>query len=65
LGLALTNAVFTAGTACWNAGIPAGVEHGLGYAIATWSGVWQNSASGEVTIFGPIRQQFDCGDTFS
>jgi hypothetical protein len=65
VGLSQTNAIFTAGLACQSAGIPAGLEHGLGYAIVTWTAVWQNSASGEVTVVGPIRQQYDCGDTFA
>ena len=64
-GLSQTNAIFTAGLACQNAGIPAGGEHGIGYAVVDWTAVWQNSATGEVTVIGPVQQQYDCGDTFS
>jgi hypothetical protein len=65
VALGQTNAIFTAGAACQNAGIPPGVDHGIGYAIVTWYAVWQISSSGEVTVVGPIQQQYDCGDTFS
>jgi hypothetical protein len=65
VSLAQTNGIFVSGTACENAGIPAGVQHYVGYAIVNWSGVWQNLATGEQTAFGPTLQEWDCGDTFS
>ena len=63
VGLGQTNAIFQAGRACENAGIPAGLVHGLGYAVVTWSVTWSNVDN--FVIAGPgAPQQFDCGDTF-
>jgi len=64
VGLAQTNAIFQAGLACENAGIPAGATSGLGYALVWWYVVW--SDGNETIVTGPdAPQQYDCVDTFS
>jgi len=64
VGLAQTNAIFQAGLACENAGIPAGLAPGLGYAVVSWYVVW--SDGNETLVTAPDQpQQYDCGDTFS
>jgi hypothetical protein len=64
VGLAQTEAIFQAGWACQNAGIPAGLVYGVGYAVVSWSVEWSNGVVDIVT--GPDQpQQYDCGDTFS
>ena len=64
-GLGQTNAIFTAGTACDNAGIPAGQNEGIGSAVVTWLVVWLSDSPPQQVVIGPIQQQYDCGDTFS
>lgn len=64
VGLGQTNAIFQAGRACEDAGIPAGVSYGLGYAVVSWYIVWQDG--GQTVVAGPDSpQQYDCADTFS
>jgi hypothetical protein len=62
-GLGQTFAIYQAGLACANAGIPAGLTSGLGYAIVSWTAQWADDSGAAVTI-GPVQQQYDCGDTF-
>jgi hypothetical protein len=63
VGLGQTEAIFQAGNACENAGIPAGLTSGVGYAVVTWELVWYDDQ--DEVVVGPIQQQYDCGDTFS
>ena len=64
VGVAQTNAIFQAGLACENAGIPAGVLSGVGYAEVSWYVVWRDGD--QVVETGPdTPQQYDCADTFS
>jgi hypothetical protein len=63
VGLGQTEAIFQAGNACENAGIPAGVASGIGYAVVTWNLLWYDGT--DELFVGPIQQQYDCGDTFS
>jgi hypothetical protein len=63
VGLSQTEAIFQAGNACENAGIPAGLVSGVGYAVVTWDLVWYDGS--DYLLVGPIQQQYDCGDTFS
>jgi hypothetical protein len=69
LGLAGTDAIFQAGMACENAGIPAGLVHGLGYATVTWFVAWQDDALnvpwGTGAPWEYQQSQYDCGDTFA
>jgi hypothetical protein len=69
LGLAETNAIFQAGMACENAGFPAGLVHGLGYAKVTWFVAWKDDSLNEPWGTGPPweyqQAQYDCGDTFA
>ena len=64
VGVAQTNAIFQAGLACENAGIPAGVVTGVGYAVVSWYVVWRDGDQ-TVETAPDAPQQYDCADTFS
>jgi hypothetical protein len=64
VGVAQTNAIFQAGLACENAGIPAGVLSGVGYAEVSWYVVWHDGDQ-VVETGTDTPQQYDCADTFS
>ena len=67
LGLAETDAIFAAGKACENAGVPAGLVTGLGTATVSWCVTWQDYALSDPWRSAPLdyyQQQYDCGDTF-
>jgi hypothetical protein len=69
LGLAETDAIFQAGMACENAGIPAGLAPGLGYAVVTWVVAWTDDLLNEPWGTGAPweyqQSQYDCADTFA
>jgi hypothetical protein len=64
VGLAQTHAIYQAGNACEQAGTPPGFGPGSGYAVVDWLLSWFGDDGGFLS-FGPIEQQYDCGDTFA
>ena len=64
VGLAQTHAIFHAGNACENAGIPAGMSGGSGYALVSWFMSWWDGYDDFLSL-GLVDQQYDCADTFS
>jgi hypothetical protein len=62
VGLGQTHAIFQAGNACENAGLPSGFGSGTGFAVVDWFLSWWGDD--EFLSFG-TEQQYDCADTFS
>lgn len=70
VGRAQTAAILQAGYACQNAGIPAGLVYGLGYATVTWDATWttdylQRDGLPVSELLAYAQQVYDCGDTFT